>query len=148
MTKQLIETMEKQIGKIEKAIRKYTTAQNAHDMSRRHPISEDRNQLAGDVFETRQQLESILSTVTEELDAAKADMCDDAHELIAPISVEMISEGAKIALSVAPDLSVDDAGTICVGSFMAMMSGMDGGTNRFFNEAEGEIYTFGEMLSH
>ena len=79
MTKQLIETMEKQIGKIEKAICKFTVATNAHDMSRRHPISEDRNQLAGDVHETRQQLESILSTVTEELDAAKADMCDDAH---------------------------------------------------------------------
>lgn len=79
MTKQLIETMEKQIGKIEKAICKFTVATNAHDMSRRHPISEDRNQLAGDVHETRQQLESILSTVTEELDAAKAAMCDDAH---------------------------------------------------------------------
>ena len=81
MTKQLVETMEKQIGKIEKAIRKFTVATNAHDMARRHGINginEARNQLAGDVHETRQQLESILSTVTEELDAAKAAMCDDA----------------------------------------------------------------------
>lgn len=79
MEQQLIETMEKQIGKIEKAIRKFTVATNAHDMSRRHGINEARNKLAGDVHETRQQLESILSTVTEELDAAKSALCDDAH---------------------------------------------------------------------
>lgn len=79
MTKDLIETMEKQIGKIEKAIRKFTTATNAHDMARRHGINEARNQLAGDVHETRQQLESILSTVTDELGASKAALCDDAH---------------------------------------------------------------------
>ena len=77
MTKELIETMEKQIGKIEKAIRKFTVATNAHDMARRHGINEARNQLAGDVYETRQQLESILSTVTAGIDAVKADLCAD-----------------------------------------------------------------------
>ena len=79
MTKELIETMEKQISKIEKAIRKFTVATNAHDMARRHGITEARNQLAGDVYETRQQLESILSTVTDELFAAKAALSDDEH---------------------------------------------------------------------
>lgn len=83
VTKQLIETMEKQIGKIEEAIRKFTKATNDHDMSRRHGgeiIHQDRNRRAGDVYETRQQLESILSTVTEEIEAAKSAMCDDAHD--------------------------------------------------------------------
>ena len=83
MTKQLIETMEKQIGKIEEAIRKFTKVTNDHDMARRHGgeiIHQDRNRRAGDVYERRQQLESILSAVTEELDAAKAALCDDAQK--------------------------------------------------------------------
>lgn len=88
MTKELIETMEKQIGNIEKAISKFTTATNAHDMARRHGINEARNQLAGDVYETRQQLESILSTVTDELGAAKASLCSVCGDQVDTREVE------------------------------------------------------------
>lgn len=77
----MIEALEntlKQIDKIESAIAKYTHAQNLHDMSRRHPISEDRNILAGEVFEARKELEAILSKSKGLINAAKSDAEDRA----------------------------------------------------------------------
>ncbi len=67
----------KQIDKIESAIAKYTHAQNLHDMSRRHSIVEDRNQLAGDVYEARKALNDILSKSRDMIEAARteAELC-------------------------------------------------------------------------
>ncbi len=61
----------KQIDKIEGAIAKYTHAQNLHDMSRRHQIADDRNQLAGEVYEARKTLENILSKSRDMIEAMK-----------------------------------------------------------------------------
>lgn len=63
----------KQIDKIEAAIAKYTNALNAHDMSRRHTVSENRNALAGEVYEARKALETILSRSRDMIQAAKAE---------------------------------------------------------------------------
>lgn len=63
----------KQIDKIEAAIAKYTHALNAHDMSRRHPVSEDRNALAGEVYEARKALEAILSKSRDMIQATKSE---------------------------------------------------------------------------
>jgi len=73
---ELIELLEKQISKIEKAILKYTTALNAHDMARRHPSSEEANQLAGAVYENRMALEQILTAVKNDLDIEKIKLFD------------------------------------------------------------------------
>lgn len=79
MTTEILDKLEKQIDKIDKAIAKYTNAQNAHDMSRRHGVSPDRNKLAGEVFEARSDLESILSIVKGDIQAERERLCADAQ---------------------------------------------------------------------
>lgn len=98
MTTETLDKMEKQIDKIEAAILKYTEAQNNHDMARRAatPI-ESRNELAGDVYKARQDLELILSTVKDEIQTERESMCAGAPIVIwpfydAPDELQSLSE--------------------------------------------------------
>ena len=95
MTAETLDKIEKQIDKIEAAILKYTDAQNNHDMARRAvtPI-ESRNELAGDVYKSRKDLDLILSTVKADIQAERERLCaieqTEAQEAI--IRVAKLSE--------------------------------------------------------
>lgn len=85
MTTETLDMLEKQIGKIDAAILKYTEALNANDMARRSatPV-ETRNELAGDVYKSRQDLERILSTAKDSIQAEREKLNADAPIVIWP----------------------------------------------------------------
>lgn len=89
MVKEMNDTLDKltsHLDKIESAVLKYTDAQNLHDMSRRHPISEDRNKLAGDVYEARKNLEGLSNEMRGLIEEARsnilAEECDHDSGLV------------------------------------------------------------------
>lgn len=91
MTTETLDKLEKQIDKIDAAILKHTEALNNHDMARRAvtPI-EGRNELAGDVYKSRQDLELILSTAREEIQAEREGVESRADDLV--LSLQRIRE--------------------------------------------------------
>lgn len=72
VTKELIETMEKQIGKIEKAVSRYIIAKGAHELTFSFASAQVRAALHRELLTAQREYQSILSTVTDELGAAKA----------------------------------------------------------------------------
>lgn len=142
--KEILEQADKTLKQLQGKISKFTKFVDTYHIERAN-ISEERNIMAGRVYEARKELDGVLNQTRSNIaDAlASVDDCEDAG--VAPISDEMVSAGMQMVMTVLPDASHEDAGSVSIGVFMAMLSMMEGGTDSFFNEAEGEIYRFGEI---